>query len=215
MKIKNINETLGNILIIFGALKILIIFILLLSAISLISGDNNWHIINQDTGAIIAILELFLIICSIIMLIKNLRRKTGVTKGYIYALLAFLMETFTSTFMIGIFIGIMEGMQLIRAGIKIKSDNSNFYPQNEKIINENNNLFFAENDSKDHTDKEISKIIKKKEKIDNEIMEWKELTKTGEITEEIYIQATSELMEKSKKMEEQINMYYNKQKLNI
>ena len=71
-------------------------------------------------------------------------------------------------------------------------------------------MSFTENDSKNHTDKEISKLIKKKEKIDNEIMGWKKLTKTGEITEEIYIQATSELMEKSKKMEEQINMHYNK-----
>lgn len=213
MKIKNINEIFGNILIGFGALRILIIFIALLSAISIISGNNSAPIINQDTSAIIAILELVLIICSIVMLIKNSRRQTGVTKGYTYALLAFLMELLTSISMIGIFIGIMEGMQLIRAGSKIKSDNSNFYPQNKKIeniINENNNLSFTENDSKNHTDKEISKLIKKKEKIDNEIIGWKELTKTGEITEEIYIQATGELMEKSKKMEEQINMYYNK-----
>lgn len=213
MKIKNINEIFGNILIGFGALRILIIFIALLSAISIISGNNSAPIINQDTSAIIAILELVLIICSIVMLIKNSRRQTGVTKGYTYALLAFLMELLTSISIIGIFIGIMEGMQLIRAGSKIKSDNSNFYPQNKKIeniINENNNLSFTENDSKNHTDKEISKLIKKKEKIDNEIMGWKKLTKTGEITEEIYIQATSELMEKSKKMEEQINMHYNK-----
>ncbi len=213
MKIKNINEIFGNILIGFGVLRILIIFIALLSAISIISGNNSAPIINQDTSAIIAILELVLIICSIVMLIKNSRRQTGVTKGYTYALLAFLMELLTSISIIGIFIGIMEGMQLIRAGSKIKSDNSNFYPQNKKIeniINENNNLSFTENDSKNHTDKEISKLIKKKEKIDNEIMGWKKLTKTGEITEEIYIQATSELMEKSKKMEEQINMHYNK-----
>lgn len=213
MKIKNINEIFGNILIGFGVLRILIIFIALLSAISIISGNNSVPIINQDTSAIIAILELVLIICSIVMLIKNSRRQTGVTKGYTYALLAFLMELLTSISIIGIFIGIMEGMQLIRAGSKIKSDNSNFYPQNKKIeniINENNNLSFTENDSKNHTDKEISKLIKKKEKIDNEIMGWKKLTKTGEITEEIYIQATSELMEKSKKMEEQINMHYNK-----
>ena len=132
MKIKNINEIFGNILIGFGVLRILIIFIALLSAIIIISGNNSAPIINQDTSAIIAILELVLIICSIVMLIKNSRRQTGVTKGYTYALLAFLMELLTSISIIGIFIGIMEGMQLIRAGSKIKSDNSNFYPQNKR-----------------------------------------------------------------------------------
>lgn len=208
MKVGKINEFLGSALIFVGVTRVVIIFGALLSSISVLSGgkyniDNDFYLTISE---IIAMIEIIVIITCLIMFFINKKKQTGVTKGYLYALFAFLIEIFLVFPLINFFVVIYACMQYIKAGNRVKEDNFNYLPQNKKIGGAKADWFYSESNIK-NTEKELLKLQKNKEKIDEEIKEWKELVNMGEITEEVFLQETKKLTEKSKNLEEQISKY--------
>ena len=210
MKTKNINEILGNLLIVIGASKIVMVFLILIGGIGILSGSSSidYSETYEKIANIIGTAEVITIIACIVMLIINNKKQTGVTKGYKYALQAALTELLNIIPILNIFVGILVCMQYIKAGNRIKIDNSNYYPaQKDKAMLARSDWFYSESENNEKLKKELFKYTQKKEKIDEEIAAWRELVNIGEITEEIFLQETKKLTEKSKELEEQINRY--------
>lgn len=207
MKIKNLNDFFGNLLIIVGVAKEIMIFFVLIGTIGMISGTSNANIdIYTNLKNILVLAELTVAIASVVMLIKNNKKETGVTTGYKYAIIALLIEILNIFPIIGILIAIAVGMQYIKAGVRVKSDNDKYYPPKvDKEMLERSDWFYSEHNGK--IEKELLRLKQKKEKIDEEILAWENLLTTREITEEIFVQETQKLREKSKNLETQINRY--------
>lgn len=198
MKIGNINEILGNILITYGVIRIIILFIALINAIGIMLGNgiNNTDMLENITD-ITSIVGGITIIGCLIMLIINKKKNTGVVKGYTISLIVSLIDMIFSTnvlMVMGIFISILICMEYIKAGDKIKKDNYNYFPKNQS--SNRAEWFFADNPNNDNTNKEFEKLEKKRRKLKEEIEGWKNLLDTGEITKEMYDQATEELVKK-------------------
>ena len=139
MKISSINEILGNSIIAYGTIRIILSFMLLISTISMLLGnDASIDTLNDMTDIVNAVGVIIIMGC-LIMLIVNKKKNTGVVKGYVITLVVVLInEILPYSFPIGVFINIIISMQYVKAGNRVKRDNEKYYPRNKKKCQRNN-----------------------------------------------------------------------------
>lgn len=126
MSLKKINEIFGYSFFIVGALKLLLVILVLIQV-----GINITAIFNGGNGnseyypvfsTIIGFAQIILAIGSIVMIILNIKKQPEVIAGYLWGLGALLIEFITPT-IISFYAVFIECGMYMKAGTKIKNQN--------------------------------------------------------------------------------------------
>lgn len=90
----------------------------------------------------------------------------------------------------------------MKAGNKIRKNASGYEVEHKisKQMLQNTDWFYG--DTNEQSEKEQIQDQKRRDKLEKELSEWKELLESGEIDEETYQQETSQLIEKEKRRSE-------------
>ena len=208
MGVKKANEIFGYSIFVVGALKLLLIVLVLAQlTTNLNSIFNGGDLDSTDYttfSRIVGFAQIIVSFGSIIMIIVNLKRKSGVLQGYFWCLGAILIE-FLSFSAIAIYIAFAECGMYMKAGSQIIKENSDYDKSNRtsKKTIKNTEWFYAEpNEQKEKNERMKFEKQKRMAKLEKEIDEWKQLLDSGEIDEETYNQETNRLIEKEKRRSE-------------
>ena len=205
---KKANQIFGYSLYALGAIKIILVVLMLFTLVAnigTITQGGNVNLFYTTTAfvtftIILGFVEIGLVIGSIVMIILNIKKCPEVIIGYVMGLGAVLTE-FIFSGLIGLFI--QCGLYM-KGGSKIVKINSNYSynngngPKTTKKQIEDTNWFYEDQNQLNSTAQ--TKNQKKIAKIDKELDEWKELLDSGEIDEQTYNEETSKLVEKKKRL---------------
>ena len=135
------------------------------------------------------------------MIIINMKKQPGVISGYLLGIGALLLEILLPS----LILFFVECGMYMRAGIKIRNKNTVYELENKTSQRKikKTDWFYA-NDNEQDENKNQNEIRKQKKikKIDEEILEWKNLLETGEIDELTCNQEIEKLTKKKEKIEE-------------
>ena len=205
MNLKTVNEIFGYGLFGVGAFKIIFAILVFMKMftnvnIALNGGNGTDYGYYPMISVLLGGTQILLAVGSIIMIIINATNQPSVIPGYLWGLGAILIELVTPS-MIYILVQFVECGMYMKAGSKIRDNNKvykmEYRPKTSKKAIKNTEWFY--NNSNAQNRQENVKAQKRKEKLEKELEEWKQLLDTGEIDEEIYTQETNRLIEKERK----------------
>lgn len=203
MNIKKINNAFGYILFSIGGLKTILLILILIKLLSSLNSISDANEINVDLysafSTALGFVQLFTVIGSIIMIIINLiKGQAKMILGYLYGFGAILIELLVPSIM-GIFTVLFECSLYMKGGSKIikeSKDYINYYGTDKKMV-KNTEWFYSDQEEKNKT---ISvKEQRRKEKLEKELVEWKQLLDSGQIDENTYNEETAKLIEKERR----------------
>lgn len=200
MILKKINEIFGYALFGVGALKMILVILLLIqfatSLGAIVNGELDFFYNYTNLALMLGIAQFILAMGSVIMIIFNLTNQPEVIIGYLIGLGAILIEFFAPSFLTFISLSMECGMYM-KAGSVIRQKNEihkiEYRKPNRKTI-KNTEWFYSYK-----TEATDDKEEKRKAKIEKELSEWKELLDSGEIDEVTYNEETNRLIEKEKR----------------
>ncbi len=208
MNLKIVNEIFSYGLFGIGALKIIFTILVFLQIFTNVNAVfNGGNVIDYGYYSTFSVMiggaQVILAVGSIIMIMLNMKRQPAVIPGYLWGLGAILIE-FIIPSSLYIFVLFAECGMYMRAGYKIRNKNeiykSEFKSKTSKKIIKNTEWFYGDNN--DRNEQTDIKTQKRREKLEKELEEWKQLLDSGEIDEETYHQETSRLIEKERKKSE-------------
>ena len=130
MSIKKLNEIFGYGLFIVGALKILLVILVLIQVGTNITAIFNGGSVNSEyyptLSTTIGFAQLILAFGSIIMIILNIKKQPEVITGYLWGLGALLIEFITPS-IISFYAVFVECSMYMKAGTKIRNKNEPYY----------------------------------------------------------------------------------------
>lgn len=152
MSLKKVNEFFGISLLIIGILKILLmIFIFIQSgsaAVSTVTGGEAKLFDASSFSDILGIVQIVFAICSIFMIVINIKKYPDVIIGYVIGLVALGLEIILPAIVFFIY-GFVEGVLYINASNKIRNKKFNLFnieeDSNQKIESTD---WFYNNDKK-------------------------------------------------------------------
>lgn len=152
MSVKKANEIFGYGLFIVGALKLLLLILVVLqlgsNIISIFNGGNVNSEYYPTFSTAIGIAQIILAIGSIIMIIVNIKNQPGVIIGYLWGLGAFLIQFITPS-IISFYVVFIECGMYMKAGSKIRKKNIGIDKNYRKIKQDMKNTeWFYENSDK-------------------------------------------------------------------
>lgn len=210
MNLKKTNEIFGYALFTIGALKILLIILVLLKLTTNLNSIVNGENVNSDyyptLSTTIGAAQIILAVGSIIMIIVNIKKQPEVITGYLWGLGALLIEFITPS-IISFYAIFVECCMYMKAGNKIRNKNSisSIEHKTSKKIIKNTEWFYSDQ-NEENEEMEIKKR-KRIEKLEEEIYGWKQLLDLGQIDEATYNEETSKLIEKEKRRSEREKRY--------
>ena len=126
MSLKKLNEIFGYGLFIVGALKILLVILVLIQVgtniTAIFNGENSNSEYYPALSTTIGFAQLVLAIGSIIMIILNIKKQPEVITGYLWGLGALLIEFITPSIMFFLAVFVQCSMYM-KAGAKIRNKN--------------------------------------------------------------------------------------------
>ena len=149
MKLKKVNDFFGMSLLITGILRILImIFVLIQSgnaAVAMATGGDAKLVDASFLGDFIAILQIVIAACSIVMIFVNIKSYPEVIMGYVIGILALVLEIILPAILFFIY-GFVEGGLYIYASNVIRNKKFKLFSieenSNQKV--ENTDWFYGD-----------------------------------------------------------------------
>lgn len=213
MNIRKTNEMFGYGFFMVGALKILLVVLVLVRLTTNLSSIFNSGNINSEYypsfSMAIGYAQLILAFGSIIMIIVNIRKHPQVIPGYLWGLGALLIEFIIPPIM-SFFTIFAECGMYMKAGSKIRNKNLSYEKEHNTTKNtiKNTEWFYSNSNIKnEQINQAMIQDEKRKAKLQNELDGWKQLLDSGEIDEETYNQETNKLIEKEKKKSERMRRF--------
>lgn len=151
MSVKKVNEIFGYGLFIVGALKILLVVLVLLQVGSNITAIFNGGNVKSEyyptLSTAIGFAQIILAIGSILMIIVNMKKQPEVITGYLWGLGALLIEFITPSIM-SFYAVFVECSMYMKAGTKIRNKNTGSDKNYRKIKQDmkNTEWFYCNND---------------------------------------------------------------------
>ena len=208
MNLKILNKIFAYGLFGVGALKIISVILVFMQTITIL--NNSGGELNYGYFMLFAVVvnwvSILLAIGSIIMIFANSVQQPEVIVGYLWGLgalfLPYIIPSWSWLTILGLF---AQCSMYMKAGSKIMDNNviykNEYRPKTSKKLIKHTEWFYR--NKNEQMEQEKIKIQKRKEKLEKELEEWKQLLDTGEIDEETYNQETSRLIEKERKRSEQ------------
>lgn len=154
---------------------------------------SNWPLIINLVG----VFEIILMLGTIVMIFVNIKTQPELIPWYLLGLGAVALEFVISS---GILALLLQCGMYMKAGSSIRKKNmeyKNVVPSNNKKLIKNTDWFYSEQNISNMSND--IKQQKRREKLEKELDEWKELLDSGEIDEETYNQETNKLIEKERR----------------
>lgn len=204
MNLRKTNEVFGYMHFIVGALKILVLILILSKLFSNLSiiysggeADLNYY---SELTILVGWMEIILAVSSVIMIIINIKYHPKVINGYLLGLGAVLCE-FIFPKILAIFSIFIQSGLYMKAGTMIRKNNLDYSydykptTKTTKKIIRNTEDYYSSNEKEQVDIKEE----KRRMKLEKELNEWKQLLDLGEVDETTY---TNEINKLKKKEEE-------------
>lgn len=185
MNVKNLNKLFGYGYFIIGALKILLVILVLIrlgTNIAVIfnggSADSDYY---STFSTAIGFGQIILALGSIVMIVANIKKQPGVITGYLYGLGALVIEFVIPPMMLFFFVLVECGLYM-KAGSKIKNTNLGYDIENKtsKEMIKNTEWFYSGKNELIENKKPNSNVKSKKEIYESE--EISNLTEFDKIT---------------------------------
>lgn len=216
MNLRTVNDFFSYLLFGVGTFKLihaLMVFSQTFTNVSLIfSGKESTNMDYLSTfSVILGGIQIFLFIASIIMICINSTKCPSAILGYLWGMGAFLLEFIVPNFLLVYALTAECGLYM-KGGFKLKYGNENykekFKPKPSKQTIKNTEWFYKNPQKSIVEQQKIErsnlKNQQKIEKIEKELVEWKQLLDSGEVDEESYIAETNRLIEKENKLKGEI-----------
>lgn len=209
MNLKSVNHFFGNALFVVGASKLILLIIIFFQMFtnvnSVLNGREIDYTLSSNLSAVLAIAQIVLAIICIIMIVVNTSAQSETISGYFLGLVAFSINFLSFSFIINLFLIFSQSSLYMKAGKKVLENNETTIVTqrpSRKLLKSTNWFYASESDSNKKIEKAKKLEMKKQmkiEKLEQEIIEWKELLDSGEIDENIY---NDEIARLNKKIEE-------------